>query len=264
MSPNEAQLRAALQEGEGDSLDAGALIAHAVGVRQQRRRRVYLAAGTAVAVAAVGVGIAALTNTSGHDNSTAGGSVTAPANGAQAQPPRPAANPSHGAAAGPTATRDFRRMKAAGQGQTAPAGCPQTASRSLLPGGGGSGQFGASQPLFTHKVAKIVVCGYPAKASASARRMVVRGGAATAVASALESAASKYHARPCPATQAALPGTLELLATDANGTRSRPVVITVGCPKIMATNGTAVRYPDSVPHRFLSLLRTAVTASPVR
>lgn len=279
MSPNEAQLRAALHEGEGESIDAGALISHAAGVRQQRRRRIYVAAGAAAAMAVLGVGIAALTNTGGHHNSTAGGANAAANNGAHApaRPPvaAPRPNTDHGtsAAGGAAIGPDMKKSSAteksnpppspAGPLSAPPPGCPQSAPRYLLPGGGGSGQFGASQPLFTHHVAKIVVCGYPAKASAGVRHLSVRGREATAVAAALESAPTTYRAGTCPGAEPAVSGKLELLATGPNGARSKPVVITVGC-RTMATNGTAVRYLDSLPHRFLGLLRTSITESPVR
>ena len=78
MSPSEAQLHDALHEGEGDGLDVGALIAHAVGVRRARqRRRTVLAGGLVVA----GLGAAGLTTlggpggVSGHPAS-GGGDVT--------------------------------------------------------------------------------------------------------------------------------------------------------------------------------------------
>lgn len=280
MSPNEAQLRAALHEGEGESVNAGALISHAVGVRRERRRRVYLAAGAAVAVAGVGVGIAALTNVAGHDNSTASG-ANARADRAAHALSRPSAaapppTPVHGtasAAGGAAITPNMKKSSATEKGNvpppspagplSAPPGCPATVARLFLPGGGGSGQFGASEQLFTHRVAKIVVCGYPAKASASVRRVTLRGGDATAAAAALESAPTTYRAGTCPGAEPALSGKLELLATGPNGTRSRPVVVTVGC-RTTATNGTAVRYLDSLPTRFLRLLRTGITESPVR
>ena len=119
-------------------------------------------------------------------------------------------------------------MSHAVSNQAAPAGCPQTAARYLLPGDGGSGQFGSAGPLFTHSVAKIVVCGYPAKVSEGPRRLVVQAGLATGFAASLESAPTVFRSSKCQSGRNSLPGTLELLATDAEGNASKPVVITVG------------------------------------
>jgi hypothetical protein len=256
MSPNEAQLRAALHEGEGDTLDPGVLIAHATWVRRERRRRVFLAAGAAAAVAVVGVGIAAWVNTGGGGRGAEAGGAAAQAQSAGSVP-----SPAHrhrSPLGGPVAHDAVPRL--------APGMCPTRAPRYLLPGGGGSGQFGASEPLFTHDVAKIVVCGYPAAATTqSARRLVLKAGQATEVASALESAPSSavVPGRKC-ANVDTLGGTIDLLATDANGAASKPVVITLGCPRSMATNGTAVRYVTDLPGRLIALLGTAMRVPPDR
>jgi hypothetical protein len=61
-----------------------------------------------------------------------------------------------------------------------------------------------------------------------------------------------------------LGGTLDLLATDADGIASKPVLITLGCPSNRATNGTAVRYVTDLPDRLIALLSTTVTATPDR
>ena len=59
MSPNEAQLRAALRHGEGDAPDIAALMSHAMRARHDRqRRRTSILTGTAVvAVIAAGTGL---------------------------------------------------------------------------------------------------------------------------------------------------------------------------------------------------------------
>jgi hypothetical protein len=261
MSPSEGQLRAALHEGEGDAPDPGALIEHAVGVRRERRRRVYLAAGAAVVVAAIGVGVGVLSgNGPTHTSDSAGGGQTQRATARPSAAGAPnGANPRvHGASSAAAG-----RMSVAEQG--APAnGCPPTAARYLLPGGGGSGQFGASEPLFSHDVSKILVCGYPAKASEGVRALVLRGGDAGALAASFESAPSTHHSGVCTSESGPTAGTVELLATDANGVASKPVVITLGCPTSMATNGTAVRYLATLPSALSGLLDTSATKSPNR
>jgi hypothetical protein len=255
MSPSEAQLRAALHEGEGDSVDAGALIAHASWVRRERRHRVYLAVGAAAAVTVIGVGVASWVGTEGRSASDSGGAAAAPT---RLSSGAPSGTVRHRSTVGGPASNDA-------VGKRAPGDCPTAAPRYLLPGGGGSGQFGASGPLFTHGVAKIVVCGYPAAPARSARRLVLGGGQATAVAASLESApaAMTMPGRKC-ANVDTLGGTLDLLAFDANGAASKPVVITLGCPRNRATNGTAVRYVSDLPDRLIALLSTAVMATPNR
>ncbi|MEO6886442.1 MAG: hypothetical protein ABI232_09190, partial [Jatrophihabitantaceae bacterium] len=127
MSPNEEQLRRALRSGEGEPLDAAAMITHARTVRHTRRVRLTSVAATVFAVAAVGIGSAVAFGT--HHASTPAadpGSSTHPTDGSTLRVTATAANPS----------------------PTAQVNCPVTVPHLMLPGGGGSGQFGANGPLF--------------------------------------------------------------------------------------------------------------------
>jgi len=257
MSPSEGQLRAALHEGEGDTVDAGALIEHASCVRRERRRRVYMVAGSAAAVAVIGVGVASWV-ASGGDKSE---STAAHADRQRAIQPGPASRAAGGRS---DASVSGGHLKHDAAPRRAPAECPAAAPRYLLPGGG-SGQFGASDPLFTHNVDNIVVCAYPAEASHGARRVELGAEQSANLAESLESSPTTLTVpgRKC-ANVDTLGGTLDLMAFDANGAASKPVLITLGCPRNTATNGTAVRYVAELPDRLIGLLSTAQTRSPTR
>lgn len=262
MSPSEGQLRAALHEGEGDTVDAGALIEHASWVRRERRRRVYMAAGAAAAVAVIGVGVASFVGGGGHRTESAEG-ATAQQQGSTAGAGAPLASRAAGgrhdaAIPGGQPRPDVMHRRAPGE-------CPATAPRYVLPGGGGSGQFGASGPLFTHDVKKIVVCAYPAAAAQGVRRIELGAKQSADLAESLESspASMTITGRKC-ANVDTLGGTLDLMASDANGVASKPVLITLGCPRNTATNGTAVRYVAELPRRLIGLLSIAQPQSPNR
>lgn len=262
MSPSEGQLRAALHEGEGDTVDAGALIEHASWVRRERRRRVYLVAGAAAAVAVIGVGVASFVGNGGHKTESAEGAA---ANGLKSM----AGSAPHAASRTPGGRSDASvsggHLKHDAVPRRAPGECPAAAPRYLLPGGGGSGQFGASDPLFSQNVNKIVVCAYPAEASQGARRVELGAKQSANLAESLESspASLTVPGRKC-ANVDTLGGTLDLMATDENGVASKPVLITLGCPRNTATNGIAVRYVAKLPDRLIGLLSTAETRSPTR
>jgi hypothetical protein len=246
VSPNEAQLRAALHHGEGEGLDAGSLISHAVGVRRERRRRMTAIAGGVTVVAVVGLGATAL-GTLGHGTKGGGGSSSAANGDSRMQP--------GGGAAGGAA-----RSSAGGSGMhTDAAGlhCPATPDTFYLPGGGGSGQFGATDPLFARPVTRMKVCGYALTGMirGAPASLAVGSPDAGQIADALNAAASTPPpSHKCPDNTASPSGRIEILAVDATGKKLDPVVLTVSCPATRATNGTAVRYPAEVPQRFIGLL----------
>jgi hypothetical protein len=70
MSPSESQLRAALHHGEGEPVDAGAVIARARAARHDRRVRMASVAAAVAIVGAVGTGGGLLL--SGSDNTATG------------------------------------------------------------------------------------------------------------------------------------------------------------------------------------------------
>jgi len=155
MSPSESQLRAALRAGEGQPVNPELVIAHARAVRHNRRMRVGSIAAAVIAVGGIGTGIAALnTGPNGSDGSsnTAGGAIAGDKAAApEATAPR-AAPGTAGAAGG----------SRGGNNGTDAASCPDKPIRLMIPGGGGTGQFGGSGPLFAEPVGSIRVCGYAA------------------------------------------------------------------------------------------------------
>lgn len=259
MGPNEAQLRAALHDGEGELLDAGRLIAHGHRARETRRRRITSIATSAAVVAVVGVGVTAMI-TVGHDseNAGSGGGQSIPGAAAGANP-----GTAHGgtgltaAPRGPaaSATKSANAYAADGKARatTTAAGltCPNSATRYLLPGGGGLGEFGSDEPLFARAVSAMKVCVYQGGVGRVRTSAVISGQPAADLAAKLEAAPAKPD-RQCAGTTTLL-GQTELLAVDSRGRAMKPVVITVSCVS-QVTNGTAVRYVDGLPDRIARLI----------
>jgi hypothetical protein len=255
MSPSESQLRAALQDGEGDAPDATALISHALQVRRDRRNRITSIAGGVAVVAVLGVGTTALVSL-GTDSGSSGGSSADSARGFQS------AQKAAGAASAPSAERRSAAASPARPSKTAAAStggtidalkCPTTPARYMLPGGGGSGQFGSGNPLFPDAVAAIKACGYSTSPGARPQAHVYQSPESSAIATALESAPTTHTSRMC-ADNTYARGTIEILAVDSRGRALKPVVITLNCQASQATNGTAVRYVNAVPDQLLELV----------
>ena len=229
MSPSEHQLRAALHHGEGDGVDAGAVIARARAVRHARRVRVASAAAAVIAVGAVGTGGVLLAGHSGTDTrSIAGSNAKAGASNIQGTAPTPY-----------TASGS----RAGGDQPLAPSPCPATLPQLAAPGGGGTGQFGGSDQIIAQQPASVLVCGYGAQTQTAAGALTLRqsitltDGLAREFATSLNAASTKPRALQC----AHLPArALAVYAASAGG--ALPVVtVRLDCLGT-ATNGTAVRY----------------------
>jgi hypothetical protein len=231
MSPNESQLRAALRDGEGRSLDVDAVVAGAVRVRRARRQRITSVAGAVVIVAGVATGGALLF---GHGSGGgAAGSAATYGLSRSAQP------------AGGHATRYAQEPAASAAAARIP--CPASQPRLMPPGGGGSGLFGGNGALFGRSVSVVKVCGYP-----SGRSVVLTGARARAVVTSMESASKSRIPRQCPDSTTGVSASLAVYAVDASGNPSRVVTVTLGCRGLL-TNGTAVRYAWSPPPLLSSL-----------
>lgn len=267
MSPSESQLRAALHDGEGDSPDANAVISHALRLRYERRMRFTAIAGGAAAAAVVGVGASVLIATGGNGNDGAGGSSADKAGGRVGSLPsgagRSALSPAggrtlpHGASssdAGALSGNDTSEFAAKLR-------CPAVPDRFLLAGGGGTGQFGSSGPLFTATVTAMKICVYPARTGATARSIVLSNPGAAQFADALEKSPAVRGDAGCPANTDFVGGTIEILGVDGRGRPLEPVVITVQCASSQATNGKAVRYVTNLPDTIVGLLVPAVPKS---
>jgi hypothetical protein len=249
VSPNEAQLRAFLHDGEGDAPDANVLISHAQRVRRDRHRRITsIASGTAV-VAVVVTGVGFLIS-GARDNENAGS-----AGGGNAAGSAASAAASNGAAdkqapvAAPHRTADGFRAEAA-PSSAAQLRCPAAPLHYMLPGGGGLGAYGSSEKLFASPVGAMKLCSYPVVSSQGPVATTLTGADARHFAATLEAAPVTNGTTPRPgcASDALVGRQIEVLAVDSAGRRIKPVVITVGmCGSSKATNGTAVRYLDRVP-----------------
>jgi hypothetical protein len=274
MSPNEFQLRAALHEGEGDSPDPDSLIAMAVGARRERRRRITAIAGGTTVVAVVAAGATALIGL-GHHGGNGDESPRAMGGADRAVSTAPnSASPGVGPARSSSAPDQPQDAPKPATAYAASIACPATPDHLLLPGGGGSGQFGSTAPLFAHPVVAFRACGYPAGTSAGPRASIIAASQAQRIADQLEAGATRRRAVRCPANIDSAGGTVEIYPISAAGKqfiRLRPVVITFGCES-EATNGTAVRYLINLPDPVGSMLTSPsgatspgrVHGSPVR
>jgi hypothetical protein len=253
VAPNEFQLRAALRQGEGESPDADGLISHAVGLRQQRRRRITAIAGSTVVVAVVALGITGIVDSGNSDSG--GGSVATDTGGAAAlarphAPAKAAAEPSQPPPSATTSEAGSPTGGVVANGIS----CPASPDRFAVPGGGGSGQFGSTGPLFPSAVGALRLCGYPGAGGRAPKTQTVVGAQARRIAAALESAPATPVAGACAPNADYLGGTLEIYPVTPSGHRMRPVVVTLSCGASQATNGTALRYVTNLPSVFMKLV----------
>jgi hypothetical protein len=267
MSPTEFDLRAALRDGEGDEPNADQLILHGRARVAQRRTRILSAAAVVAVVTGLGGGIALLAHggSGGDSASNAGG-----AGAASSQ-----ADSAYGAAGGTALAPAAGVPQAAsslaerGLSGTLQIPCPAALPQYLLPGGGGTGQFGADSPLFGKPVRAVVVCAYGPAAKATDRgaahpaRLELADGAATRLAASLDATPSATATGPhCPSSPAG-PYRFAIIGLTADGARAGTVTAELtasGCTG-QVTNGTAVRYgwspPADLRSRLLALSRRA-------
>jgi len=264
MTWDEAELRAALREGEGETLSAGHIAALGQARQQRRHDRLRTLAVAVVVTGLLGGGVGALSQLNG-DSESAG---SASANGAKAvqdygkqagvgvaqapdqsmragapHEPQPLAPvPSSGGGGYATASG----LLGGGTSGGSAVGCPDTPSAATYPTPNESGSAG---PLFAEPVASITVCGY--RAGKSGRTYTLRGstnltgGAARNVAADLERTPRITMTVDCAGSPSAR---LTIHAVSATG---RPLpVVTVdavnGCAATV-TNGTVVRYGWDIP-----------------
>ena len=253
MSPSEADLRAALRDGEGDDLDVDRIVAGGRAVRAQRRARVMTTAAVTVLVAGLGTGVALLNNGNGDTGSSS------KAGGGTSFDQRQTDSANGGANGGAGGSSVGIPPKAAAGAAVADVRCPTTLPDYRLPGGGSPGQFGADGPLFRGSVVSVVVCAYGTPSAASTarpQRLVLTDGAARAVVDSLEKAPQTKPTGACPMLRTADAQALALLGISAEGKVVDTVTTTVGDPacSVRVTNGTALRYRWLPP----TVLRTAL------
>jgi hypothetical protein len=260
MSPSESELRAFLRGGEGETPDADALIAHARAVRHNRRVRLASVAGAVIVVGAVSAGAVALGQDDGHPTAGSPPPATAqhqPTNGdTHEAPSRPA--PSH------IASTAVPSHVGPSTGRTGPnATCPAIPPHLMLPGGGGTGQFGGDGPLFDGTITSMQICGYAARGTGGAvqfsRATLVTGSRAGEIATSLNAASTKQLMPPCQPPMRT--SALVIYAKTASGVASKPVVVDYSCGG-SATNGTAVRYDWTPPPAVATALDALTTPVP--
>lgn len=239
MSPSESQLRAALKQGEGDSgLDPDAIIGKAVAFRrqrQQRRVRVAGVLGVVAIVGGIGIGLAA---TSGGNNNTALPASSQRATASDELRNMPAAPSAPKGSAGSLTGSDYGGAVAGGGGMApSTSGCPAKPVRYLVPGGGGTGQFGSRSPLFEQPVERLTICRYSPETNAFQSSSAIGGAEARALVTRLNASTSRPAATDC-----VTPVSVEILANDASGAALTPLTVIGSCQQVMVTNGTAIRF----------------------
>ena len=130
----------------------------------------------------------------------------------------------------------------------------------MTPGGGGIGEFGSTDALYTGQLAAMRVCAY--RGAHSPTSVVLGTAQANAVAQQLNAAPATDPNDPCPANTDALGGTITIYAVDADGHAAKPVTITLACSDSQATNGTAVRYVNDLPPELLRAFSAGDTILP--
>ncbi|MGH8960226.1 MAG: hypothetical protein ACRDWT_03330 [Jatrophihabitantaceae bacterium] len=245
MSPSESELRSFLRDGEGEPIDPGAVIAHARAARHNRRVRLVSVAAAVVVVGAVSAGTAVL----------AGGNSGTPSANRHS-------HPGAAALATPTTTRPAPGHATSPANPTGHAPCPVVPLHLMLPGGGGTGQFGADGPLYDGAVSSMQVCGYAAASVGAQARYsnvtVISGAAAEEIATSLNAASTKQAMRNCPL----LPiRELVIYAASRSGATIKPVVVDYTCGTT-ATNGTATRYDWTPPRDVAATLNSLMVANP--
>jgi hypothetical protein len=269
MTWDEAELRAALREGEGETLSAGHIVALGQARQQRRHDRLRNAAVAVVVTGLLGGGVGALTQLNGGSES---------AGSASANGKNPAAGrdtyagavqePAHGGVGGsegsqplaPAPSTDVTFSAAGGQigngasGGSA-AGCLKAPLALSVPTGTAPGSTGA---LFAEPVASIMVCGYRERLSGQTYRL--RGSTTLAGAAAGSLAADLEDLPTIPrTTSCAIGGSPILLTVKAYASGGRPLaMVTVkGSADCGATvtNGTAVRYAWQIPKALEDLTR---------
>lgn len=222
MSPSESELRSFLHGGEGEPINPDTVITRAHELRHNRRIRLASAAAAVVLVGAVGTGALALRG--GSDGRSAASSglqqdQTAARGAAVPDAPTPAA-----------------------------VTCPPIPPRLMLPGGGGTVQFGSDGPLFDGPVTAMQICGYAAATTTGQVSFLgsttLSGRPATEIATSLNAAATIRLNRPCPLRPTRK---LIIFATGPSGAALKPVVLDYSSCLPSATNGTAARYDWTPP-----------------
>jgi hypothetical protein len=246
VSPSEADLRAALREGEGDGVDPYDII-FAVRQRRAHRRTVLLSAAAAVVfVGGAAAGGAALLS-GGSGGNGAGGGTTALAGGGG------------GVASNAGPQLGHRRAE-----PNSTIGSPDarynlacvTPQVRRVPTNNGSEPSG---PLLTGPVKGFIVCAYPFVSGQSAQGaapLVVSGDAARSLIASLANTTTAPVPSSCPIITSAGHLVLSMVPVTPDGQHLSPLTATITAPacSTSVTNGHTVRYGWKIPARVAALL----------
>ena len=143
--------------------------------------------------------------------------------------------------------------------------CPDSPPKLMLPGGGGSGQFGSQGALFSDPVVAVKVCAYASSTPTFVPSTILTGGSASDLTKSLEQADKSLPASmKCPGGPVPTDGgsrSLVIIGVDKDGKQLKPVVATLSCPT-RVTNGTALRYNWTPPASVATLINQGVNAVP--
>ncbi|MCU1658462.1 MAG: hypothetical protein JWO57_3118 [Pseudonocardiales bacterium] len=258
MSPNEFQLRAALRDGEGYRLDPDTVLARARAAQSARReRRVRYGSIAAIVAVVAGIGVAGGIALGGGDKHTSNSSA-----GSAASERSAAGSSGYGASSGKAAATSAP-VAPGPLAKAAAVPCPSTLPHLSTPGGGGTGQFGATGPLLSGAVEAVKMCAYADATGAlltgqngAQLTSVVTGASATALAASLNGASTAPLPTSCPPYQAADAKSLVIIGVSTSGQAMKPVVAKVAptpCNQ-RVTNGTAIRYGWTPPANLAAYL----------
>lgn len=257
MSPSEADLRAALREGEGDGVDPYDIIFAA---RQQRahRRTVLLSAAAAVIfVGGAAAGGAALIN-AGNPSTTGGGNGAG--NAAQAAG-RSAALPSIVRQGSHQLIPEHGTMNRPAEPLIPLCLTPQIRR---TPTSGGTKTSG---PLLVSPVQSFIICEYSVTSlrnTRSAAPLVVSGAAARSLVASLANTATTPVPPTCPLNKPEAGLALTMTPVAPDGRHLTPLTAMITKPECTTTvsNGTSIRYGWQVPPRIFKLLGQTTAAAP--
>lgn len=246
MSPSEADLRAALREGEGDGVDANDIIWSVRHTRARRRSMLLSAAAAVIVVAATAAGVTALVRGAGSPNGSSGAAAQGNGGG--------------NAAAGSSSTS----VPARTHPQPAIPGGAREPGMQIAPrcgafGGPASpGRARASGSLVPGPVRAFVVCAYsnfPTRSAAMAPQVRITGPAARQIAESLRKLTATWPPD-CPQVSSTGNTAINLLPISSTGRQLPDITVKIGLPACgtTVTNGWITRYGWRLPPRVEALL----------
>ena len=250
MSPSEADLRAALREGEGDGVDANDIIWSVRHTRARRRSMLLSAAAAVIVVAATAAGVTALVHGAGSPNGASGAAAQGNGNGGGT------------AAAGSSSTsvpaRTHPQPALPGGGAREP-GMEIAPRCGVLGGPASPGRARASGSLVPGPVREFFVCAYsnfPPPSPAMPPHVRITGPAARQIAESLRKLTANSMPPDCPEVSSSGNTAINLLPISPTGRQLPDITVKIGLPACATTvtNGPITRYGWRLPPSVKALL----------